>query len=144
MTTIAYKNGVLATDRLANDTDLICKASGKAIRIDDEVFAVSGTLVVGRKFIDWLVTDTDEAAPSLKRTVVVCMNLRTGKAVVYEGTDYSMPVEDTMYAWGSGGHLAIGAMAAGATAREAVLIAGKWDCNSGLGVQVFESDKVKG
>ena len=139
MTTIAFKNGVLATDMLANDSDLKAKCSSKAYETDDEVYAIAGTLCRGLKFVDWLLAGGVDDAPKLKNTTVVCMDKRSGTVTVYEGTDYAMPIEDTMYAWGSGGHLAIGAMAQGATPREAVQIANKWDCNSGLGVQEFRS-----
>jgi 20S proteasome alpha/beta subunit len=140
MTTIAYKNGVLATDTKASDGDLAALCTSKVYETADEVYAIAGTLSRGLKFVDWLLGGEEGEAPKMKGVTVVCMSKKDRTVTIYEETDYPMVVEDTMYAWGSGSHLAIGAMAHGATPKEAVAIANKWDNGSGLGVQVFRSN----
>lgn len=141
MTTIAYKSGVLACDKQASDNGTVAKAACKMVRRRDYVYAVAGTLADGLRFIDYLENDPEAEAPELSKTTVVRMSRTTGHVDVFEECDYPVPVEDVMYAWGSGADLAIGAMAHGATPREAVLIASKWDSGSGLGVQVAEAKR---
>lgn len=143
MTTIAYKKGIIACDKQANDADLMSKCASKMLQTDDNVYCIAGTIVDGLRFVDWLESASEEDPPAFKKTTIVCMDKKTGKATLYEGTDYGTPVEDPMYAWGSGGHLAIGAMAQGAAPWDAVEIASKWDTNTGLGVQFVVSTKAR-
>lgn len=143
MTTIAYNRGVLAVDKQANDGDLISKAGCKLVHGEDFVYAIAGTLYKGIRFAQWKETGMEEDPPSLKGCTVVRMDLQTGNCTLYEGTTYGIPVDDPMYAWGTGSHIAVGAMAVGASPEEAVLIAGKWDRNTGLGVQVVYSEKAR-
>jgi len=141
MTTIAYRKGILATDKQATDNGTISKAACKATVIDGRVYAITGTLVRGLKFIDWLQSDREEDAPKLKSTVVVEMDMKTGKARFWEA-DFPIPVEDSFYAWGSGRDVALGAMEWGADPQNAVLCAARWDDGTGKGVQYFESQRA--
>lgn len=141
MTTIAYRDGVLATDKQGSDGGTICTAKIKASVIGPKVYAITGTVTRGLKFIHWLHADQESEAPSLKKTVVVEMDLNTGKCQVWE-TDFPMPLEDRFYAWGSGKEIAIGAMEWGANADDAIKCAAKWDEATGKGVQVFASIKA--
>jgi len=61
--------------------------------------------------------------------------------VVYEQCPTPIKFPDKLQAWGSGGSLALGAMAAGADAKKAVLIASKYDIYCGLGVDAITVKK---
>ena len=142
-TTIAWKNGVLACDKQMTDNGRIMRGACKAVVTADTVYAVTGTITRGLKFIQWLRDggpDQEEKAPKLKDTVVVAMSMSTGKLTVWE-SDYPLVVEDAMFATGSGGDIALGAMAHGATPAQAVQYASRWDDGTGGGVQVFKSKR---
>ncbi len=138
MTTIAYRRGVLATDKQSSSDGTIGRAACKVQRVGDSVFAISGTLVRGLKFIRWLQSDREDDAPKLKNTEVVEMNMLTGKCRLWE-SDLATPVEDSFFAWGSGRDVALGAMQMGASPKEAIKCADRWDEGTGRGVQVFRS-----
>jgi hypothetical protein len=109
----------------------------KAVETDTHVYAVTGTLVTGLRFIEWLKEPGKvKKGPRLKDTVVVEFDKRTGRAQVWECRHTPLPCKD-MYATGSGGQIALGAMAAGATPEEAVRIASKYDAYTGHGIQVW-------
>lgn len=146
MTTIAYKNGVVACDKQCTDNGRICKGSYKAVLTADKVYVVTGKITMGLKFVEWLEQGgrdlEDVPAPKLKGTEILEMDLKTGKATVWED-DFPLPVEDKIMALGSGGDIALGAMAAGASPEESIKIAEKWDDGTGLGVQIFRSHYAK-
>lgn len=145
MTTIAYKNGILACDKQCTDNGTKYRGSFKATVANDSVYIVTGTVVRGLKFIEWILNggrDSDEDAPRLKDTQVIQMDLKTGKIHHWEA-DFPLPVEDRIAAWGSGGDIALGAMAAGASPEAAVKIASSWDDGTGFGVQMFRSERAK-
>lgn len=144
MTTIAYKQGVLAADKQGTCNGSPSGASYKVICTDDAVFAITGTLNKGLAFINWL-TDGDENSkpPKLKGTLVLQMDKKTGKACLWEAGNVALPVEDKYYATGSGGDIALGAMYMGATPEEAVKAAIKHDISTGLGVQVHYSEAAR-
>lgn len=141
MTTIAWKDGVLACDSQATDMGTRSRAKSKLVLTDDYAYAVTGSLAFGLDFVRRL--ESGEEDPELKKATVVRMDRRTGQIVVFDPPGYPIPVEDKLFATGSGGDLALGAMAAGASAEEAVRIAIAWDADSGFGVQVVESDRAK-
>ena len=57
---------------------------------------------------------------------------------VFERQPVFSLIEDQFLAWGSGRDFAIGAMARGASAKEAVEVAMKFDAGCGLGVDVVD------
>jgi hypothetical protein len=63
-----------------------------------------------------------------------------GRVMVYERHPIAFPVEDPFMAWGSGRDYAMGAMARGATAREAVEIAMRFDHHCGMGIDEVRFD----
>ena len=138
MTTIAYRRGVVATDKQTTSNGTISRGRCKAMLFDDAVYCITGTLVRGIKFIKWLRSEQTDNAPKLKSTVVLEMSMKTGKACLWEDS-VPLPIEDSIWAAGSGGDLALGAMAQGASPEEAVRIATRYDDGTGKGVQIFSS-----
>lgn len=139
VTTIAYKDGVLACDKQAVDDGSKVKATGKLIVTKTHAYAVTGHYAYGLAFIR-AGLDLDER--ELEKADVVAMDLRTGKAVVYEPPGTPIPIEERMYAKGSGAQLALGALAMGASPANAVRIASRYDPDTGMGVQVVHSDRA--
>lgn len=139
-TTIAWKDGVLACDKQGTYYNQQCKVTYKAIVDDqgehDRIFAITGDVARGLLFIDSIVNDDKPSKrPKLKGTVVVEFDRKTGKLGLWQHHLVCLPVEDKYWAEGSGGQIALGAMAAGATAVEAIKIAAKHDSYTGGGVQ---------
>jgi len=56
----------------------------------------------------------------------------------YEQEPIALPVTALFMAWGSGRDYAMGAMAMGASATEAVEIANRFDIDCGLGIDIFD------
>jgi hypothetical protein len=54
--------------------------------------------------------------------------------IVYERTPHPLNIEDAFMAWGAGRDYAIGALACGKSAREAVEITCRFDISCGMGV----------
>lgn len=147
MTTIAYKQGVVACDKQATNNGVVSRGSYKATTSPDgkTIYFITGTLTRGLKFVEWLVNggrEQEDEAPKLKKTVVLELDMKTGKAQLWED-DIPLPIEDRIAAFGSGGDIALGAMASGASPQEAVNISSRWDDGTGLGVQVYISDVAR-
>ena len=61
-----------------------------------------------------------------------------GSVIEFERLPIAQPVMETFFAWGTGRELAIGAMAAGADAREAVCIVNRYSTTCGIGVDILQ------
>jgi len=139
MTTIAYRDGVMAADSVSvyggrkhQCVKLHRKTGGEGRRKHDVIIGVAGELYPAMLFVDWY--GTGNPVPEMLRTQggeFVALIL-TPKGL-FEADIYCRitPVEDTIYAIGSGGDLALGAMAAGKSATEAVRIAARYDAYTG-------------
>ncbi len=140
MTVIAYDGKSLATDRQSTSSGLILAAS-KSMRLKDgTVLAWAGTSVQGLVLADLyrrkqLAKHWPDFQNGEKFTFLVVA--RKGKVVFYEQQRIPLPVEVAPYAWGAGRELAIGAMAMGATAKQAVEIASRWEASCGCGVDNY-------
>lgn len=151
MTTIAYKSGVLACDSCWTGDDMHETSQTKIIRLS------SGALLGGSgdndsREIHALLDKVKSAKQLPTRTQLAAMRASFSGLLVLPngsvfkiaadfgekeaGSDYGVwPVgRRGIAAAGSGGHLAVGAMAAGKSAPEAVAIACAWDINSRLPV----------
>lgn len=142
MTTIAYKDGVLACDKQATNNGTRLRAAVKLQVRRNYAYAISGHLAAGLAAVDCIERGESNERPEGKY-VVLQMDLQTGKAWEWEDTGNPMPVEDRLWVTGSGGDIALGAMAYGATPEEAVKIAAAWDTDTGFGVQVVRSERAQ-
>lgn len=142
MTTIAYKDGVLAADcqrNLANGPRTVCKIRTNVGKW--AAFAGAGEEWSIETCANWLTNGgkkkdqpyfTDDDHPHLilvsKEGKVFCVTGR--KPTIW-------PLLDPFTAIGSGGDFAIGAMEAGKSAVEAVEIATKHCTKTGLGIDTW-------
>lgn len=143
MTTIVWKGGVLACDSQSSFGNHKYKCKTKLQLDDDIAFAICGALAEGLLIIDWCRSEEPAPFPGTDDTTVVMMCRRTGKAWTIEHPGAAVPIEDKLFAAGSGAGIALGALAMGATPEEAVDAACKWDEASGFGVQVVVSEKAR-
>ena len=130
MTTIAYRNGVLAADSR-------CMLGGwkstyplpKLFRLKDgSVCGICGDYASGLAFKDWLDSDHSNPRPTLAESTVIQMTV-DGLTIHEDGA--SFPVTTEFAAWGSGSPAANGALHMGADAVKAVQIAALLDDGTG-------------
>lgn len=138
MTTIAYKDGELATDsRVTENGNVYTDRQRKVHKLrDGRIVAWAGSLTDSKRFLAALRKGTH--IPKVDVNAIM-LHPEGGVAVFDENT--WLPMNEPHYAMGSGADLALGAMDAGATAKEAVKIAIKRDTNSGGRVQSLKLEK---
>jgi hypothetical protein len=139
MTTIAYKDGILACDSAWSDESRIIGLINKIRRFDTGVLYGAAGHSDDRAVLNLLykVTDPNDL-PSydtlweLQNSIHALIIFPDGRAFMVSTGEEDVGVcpVDTPIAVGSGKWLAMGAMDAGATAIEAVEIACKRDCHS--------------
>lgn len=143
MTTIAFDGETLAADRKMGDRYNVQKIfkvpGGYAAGCGDYDFII--------EIVNWLAEGSDrDNIPALpekdndgdaKAEVIVISNL--GKVTWLTWPFLRpVPISEKKVAYGSGGDIALGAMAAGATARQAVAIACRFDPNTGQGIDAVQ------
>jgi ATP-dependent protease HslVU (ClpYQ) peptidase subunit len=130
MTTIAYRDGKVAVDTQATSGGwVVPKPSLKYRRLEDGSLAViSGEMERFIGFVAWLEARGGERPCLGDDTRVI--HFKCGKIMVYEGRG-QFDETGEFGAWGSGWPAAVGALFAGATARQAVEIAAKVDPYTG-------------
>ena len=184
MTCIAYKDGILAADRLtilgghpmatakiwvvdilgppcvdiivnclhcnttffSPFTTKFCMYCGKPISnlghlplaSERFLFGTSGTAYYEGVFLEWYKGGCPDKKPEIEKYDFKAMVIKGGRIFWYDHTLLPFEVTLPFFAIGSGAELAIGAMAAGKSAREAVEIACEHDINCGMGVDVLE------
>ena len=133
MTTIAYKDGVLAADRLLDEW-LDCP----------KIFALKGGAYVAGsgnyddivEVVAWLKgkqADAERPAITPDENDLLYVD-GTGAYWLTDPFLKKVKITDPFYAVGTGAKYALGAMASGKTAIEAVAIAMKFDANTGGGI----------
>jgi hypothetical protein len=135
MSTIAASvaEGVMASDSFWFDGDE-CGTIRKVYRVRGALLGFAGGV---REWSDWLaaVRKSPNDPPLIDDLMV--LRLSAAGLHTWNSTDGWLPVDEPRYAIGTGGKCARGAMAAGATCREAVRIATSIDANTGGPVRVY-------
>jgi len=141
MTTIAVKNGIMAGDKLC--------AWGSTPAPTTKIFIHEGLLVgvAGDKdnaeaFKKWLFAGMPSTEkPIFKNDDFTAIIAGVGIITQYNTGLFAHVVGLPFWAAGSGADYALGAMAFGASAAEAVAIASTLDINTGLGVDVISMEE---
>lgn len=141
MTVICWDGQALAADRMANYSGAKLTAT-KVHRLDaDRLAAISGSGAHGLALLRWLRNggnpdDYPRPRDADEHAHLLVIN-RNGPALNYEGIPEPNVIEDERFAMGAGRDFAMGAMAAGASAREAVEITNALCIYCGLGVDTL-------
>lgn len=140
MSIIAWDRKSIAADRQATCADMRFTTK-KMLRIGEMVVAWTGVVCHGLQLVDWWrngaikeewpACQADES--TWARLIVV---EASGRLFFYEQEPVKQEVLDDFIAFGSGRDFAMGAMAHGASAKEAVEIASRFNIECGLGVDV--------
>lgn len=136
MTTIAYRDGILAADgRTSIGSTIFTDNARKIIRLSDgALFALAGDVAYTGPMLEAL---EDEAPLPDKDGAFTAIIVETSGALrFYEGAGGFIAVDDPFAAFGSGADFAYGAMEMGASAEEAVRVACRRDSGSGGKIQV--------
>ena len=142
MTTVAWRNGVLAADTLVTERDRRVGFTRKAGKVGSVLWGASGCLMHTHAIYDWLKGGAQGDPPSMetpKGATSQAMLIAAGRLLCVDehGWDH-MPAPE-FYAIGSGAPYALGAMAAGASAYQAVQAAARLDLYTGGDILVFRA-----
>jgi hypothetical protein len=140
VTTIAWRDGVLAADSQITENDRVCGYARKIGQINGVLWGVCGCLIHMVAFGDWVRGGMEGEPPSMKTpegatsTAIVIAGDRL-LTFDHHGQDH-MPLP-AFHAVGTGAPVALGAMQFGASARQAVEAAIALDVYSGGEITVL-------
>ena len=136
MTTVAWDGKTLATDSQQTTTFIMTAGVEKLMRIPDgPAFASCGKYSDRVSLARWLSGASPEK-PKIEEGFLAVV-IDGGEAILYDNNLVPMEIRPP-FACGSGQEFAMGAMLAGADARQAVKIAIELDPNSGGDVQAID------
>ena len=154
MSVVAWDGKIIAADKLCVSADMRSTTT-KIVRLPREsqkqlaggpdlkevVLAWVGEQGGGLALLDWYKSGCNPADwPAAQRTADWTRLLVADKdgVVFYEREPRAQKVEEPFMAWGSGRDFAMGAMAMGADARQAVEVASRFSTNCGGGVDWYD------
>lgn len=143
MTTIAYRDGVMAGDRRVTEDSLVAFEMRKVFKrkSDGALVGGVGNTTILQRYVDWFLDGERGFKPNMGLTkddeTCVIVARPSGK-VEYHDRNGIQPILGKFFAIGSGASAALGALEMGATARQAVRVASKYDTNTGNGFHVVE------
>lgn len=138
MTTIAWRDGVLAADSQTT-TDTLKGNWPKLFSLKDGgAVAFCGDYGAGLRFVRAMQKANDYVHRQGEDFTAIVMR-PNGSAQLYENGLLQGFITDRFYAVGSGAMAALGAMCAGATARGAVQAAAQYDCHTGGRVRAIKA-----
>ena len=139
MSVVCWDGKTLAADRQAT-RDSNRTTCHKLVWVQDVDMAVAwvGIHSNGLIMLEWFANGADpNEFPDIEDECDSRTNLIVASRkgiTIYDQTPVPMHFKDKLQAWGSGGAIALGAMAMGADAIKAVKIASKFDVYCGMGV----------
>lgn len=130
MTTVAWKDGMLAADSRATGAGGMVNVQKVFSLPDGRAVGFSGDLSASLQFVEVLKAGAPEKFKARGDFIAAVMDI-DGSVLIYESGKVPIQIHDKFYAIGSGGMAALGAMACGKSAKEAVKIAARFDENTG-------------
>ena len=134
MTTIAYRDGMLAADTVVTENGYRVGSVQKIGQIGEVLFGVCGVMAHMVEFRDWIRRGLVGTPPSVMAVAddggSTAMIVYRDHILCWDRDRWDM-MRAPFYAMGTGAKAALGAMAAGATAEEAVAAAILCDTASG-------------
>ncbi len=143
MTTLAYDGRMLAADRQLTLGGTPMPLT-KIFRLGTELVGLCGSVQESLLFLEWYQNGKDPNTRPKLSDDFSALAIIPGKILRYEHLLKPWLIDLPFWAAGSGADYALGAMAAGKSAAEAVEIACRFDTGSGLGVDVLEFEERQG
>lgn len=135
MTTIVADRNGMAADRRISGTGSAFKTA-KLHRIRGSIIGYCGNPEQAMRFIEW--RRNPDAKPSFSEPDFEALELTAGGDLLWWGSEMvPLTIDDDHYAIGSGSGYALGAMAMGATPKQAIKIAADYDPGTGSDVQTL-------
>lgn len=133
MTTIAYRDGVLAADTMVSRDGMVSGYTVKVERRGPIFAAYAGNCAMGQAFLDWFRKGMKGDPPPMVDGDCSCAGILIADDAIIEWSGQPRPdwIKAPFAAWGSGAQFALGAMAFGATAESAVYAAMTLDHGTG-------------
>ena len=137
MTTVVYRDGVLAADTLVTADGIKVGHKSKLVRLKrSHLIGFAGDIKYYTKFLEREPEDNLTGEFSVIEVI-------DGRVLTYSGDNLPEQIEAPFYAIGSGWEIAMGALAMGATAEEAIKITMEYDINTGGEVECIALTTVK-
>lgn len=135
MTTIVCNRQGMAADKRISGGPIF--ASTKIFRVNGSLIGIAGNIEQALRFVEW--RRTPEQKPQFaEQSGFEALELTPDGMLIYWGAEMvGVEIEDAYYAIGSGSWLALGAMGMGATPKEAIKVAARWDVATGTEIQVM-------
>ena len=146
MTTITYKDGIIAFDSRITVDGIVVGEADKGVSTDRYLGAVAGDFTSIPVLRDW-VKDDLQGKPKLPKDAEYLMLLidrKTRDIMVFDNSLKPMTMDNRVFAAGSGANHAYGAMHVGASAKDAVIAAAAYDGHTGGRIRtrvLFNKDK---
>jgi len=138
MSVVAWDGKAVAADKQATCSSMRFTVTKLRRLGTGEVLAWTGDLDSGVLLAQWFEDGADPAkwpkCQEDKDQWVRLLVFSSAGARFYERQPVAVAIEDRFMAWGSGRDYAVGALACGKTAREAVEIAARFSTECGMGV----------
>lgn len=148
MTTVAVNRQAMACDlQMTHGLHTKFKCATKIVTLkptvakhlfdtDKAFIGFAGNADIWSEFVTW-ITQPEGHPPKMKNIEFLML---TKEGDFYHGSNMHnwMRIHEPHYAIGTGSHLAIAAMDAGKSPKEAVLIAAKHDPSTGMGVKEYK------
>lgn len=140
MTIIAWDGEMVAADKQATQNGTT-RITTKLVMMNNVVATFNGCEAAGLMLSNWYFegANIDKWPQKIQdgEDWSELIIFEYPNVFVYQRYPQCIQIKNKFWAWGSGKDLAIGAMAAGASAIEAVKIASKYDDGCGLGIDSF-------
>lgn len=128
MTTIVYRDGVLCADSAVFDRGTYCGSTEKIfLRDDGAAIGICGSLGEMLRFAKWFTDGEAGDRPSFDESNSEAIVIRPDGSIWWYGKDDHAEIIASSAAIGTGFQVAMGAMAAGASAERAMEIAADLD-----------------
>jgi ATP-dependent HslUV protease subunit HslV len=140
MTTVAYRDGWMVADSQLTSGNTMKHRVAKIERLPDgRLVGLAGDWPSALRALAWIRAGGDpESTPDDLDDATCLMVASESGVALYDSDLTAMPLLDAFAAIGSGAEYAVGAMEAGATAEEAVLIACRRDPSSSFPIHKLQ------
>jgi ATP-dependent protease HslVU (ClpYQ) peptidase subunit len=145
MTTIVYKDGILAADTQLTTGDLKSRIRKIHKLPDGRVCAGAGNVSDWPMFFEWLQKAEGKKVkvPDLAKGFEMLVLEENGKAGYYNNKCLYFEVDDPLYTNGSGWAIARAGLICGLNAKKAVELAGQIDTNTNTIVDTYDIKKKR-
>lgn len=142
MTTIVYRNGVMASDSAVTDSGGMVGETDKVFRVRGHLVGGCGSLGAVLAFVEWFRAGADpDKRPKMDDAFDTLVVTPEGVVNWYDCELIASEFRAPFHAIGSGHKIALGALHMGASARQAVKIACMVDNASGGKIKTLRLKK---